>query len=375
MEWGSWLMFNHYLTITRWVPDFNPFGTEINKIAAWVRLPNIPIEYYDKRFLGTVGDHIEKTLKVDMNTANQLRGNFVCQCVELDLSRPLNAKYMGLLQPWRVKEKETSNNGVTRAREVEETRVKKSCLPNKSLVNGWWFKNKGSKKKSTVKDTTEKEDNGAKRKADKIMAKNVAESTRYEPLSFPFHKNNSPHESMEETKTPQPNMDVVMETEPSDPGELIFLDMRLMTFLHKEQLWWQPGETRKSLEGKTFTWTDQGAASPKFANIIREYYRQYNPHVVAIQETRCSGQVVDKSIRNYGFQFSLSIDANGFWERIWLLWNNANLRIQEIGIHDQALHISIENGRDRWLLTVVYSHPPIWPKQGGPETEWKCVNL
>ncbi|XP_072082104.1 uncharacterized protein [Arachis hypogaea] len=94
MEWGSWLMFNHYLTITRWVPDFNPFGTEINKIAAWVRLPNIPIEYYDKRFLGTVGDHIEKTLKVDMNTANQLRGNFVCQCVELDLSRPLNAKYM-----------------------------------------------------------------------------------------------------------------------------------------------------------------------------------------------------------------------------------------------------------------------------------------
>ncbi|XP_016178852.1 uncharacterized protein LOC107621335 [Arachis ipaensis] len=63
LEGGPWMLFDHYLTIRRWTPDFNPFGVSINKIAAWVRLPDLPIEYYDKRFLGTVGDQIGKTLK------------------------------------------------------------------------------------------------------------------------------------------------------------------------------------------------------------------------------------------------------------------------------------------------------------------------
>ncbi|KAL4392338.1 hypothetical protein AHAS_Ahas03G0335100 [Arachis hypogaea] len=60
---------------------------------AWVRLHDLPIEYY-KRFLGTVGDHIGKTLKVDMNTVNQSRGKFARLCVELDLTKPLDVKHM-----------------------------------------------------------------------------------------------------------------------------------------------------------------------------------------------------------------------------------------------------------------------------------------
>ncbi|XP_029153388.1 uncharacterized protein [Arachis hypogaea] len=94
LEGGPWMLFDHYLTIRRWTPDFNPFGVSINKIVAWVRLPDLPIEYYDKRFLGTVGDQIGKTLKVDMNTANQSRGKFARLCVEIDLNKPLDAKYL-----------------------------------------------------------------------------------------------------------------------------------------------------------------------------------------------------------------------------------------------------------------------------------------
>ncbi|KAL4286763.1 hypothetical protein AHAS_Ahas19G0118700 [Arachis hypogaea] len=94
LEGGPWMLFDHYLTIRRWTPDFNPFGVSINKIAAWVRLPDLPIEYYDKRFLGTVGDQIGKTLKVDMNTANQSREKFAKLCMKIDLNKPLDAKYL-----------------------------------------------------------------------------------------------------------------------------------------------------------------------------------------------------------------------------------------------------------------------------------------
>ncbi|RYR75978.1 uncharacterized protein LOC127740631 [Arachis duranensis] len=66
----SWLLFDHYLTIRQWTLDFYPFGVAINKIATWVCLPDIPIKYYDKQFLGTIGDQIENTLKVDMYTAS-----------------------------------------------------------------------------------------------------------------------------------------------------------------------------------------------------------------------------------------------------------------------------------------------------------------
>ncbi|XP_015953884.2 uncharacterized protein LOC107478264 [Arachis duranensis] len=94
MEGGPWLLFNHYLTIQRWTSDFHLFGAEINKVDAWVQLPDLPIEYYEKRFLGKVGDQIGKTLKVALNTANQARGKFARLCVELDLSKLLDAKYL-----------------------------------------------------------------------------------------------------------------------------------------------------------------------------------------------------------------------------------------------------------------------------------------
>ncbi|RYR55107.1 hypothetical protein Ahy_A06g030352 [Arachis hypogaea] len=74
MEGGSWLLLDHYLMTRYRTPDFNPFGTDINKIVALIRLPDIPIKYYDKKFLG-----LDK---------------FARLCVELDLNKSLNAIYL-----------------------------------------------------------------------------------------------------------------------------------------------------------------------------------------------------------------------------------------------------------------------------------------
>ncbi|KAL4298891.1 hypothetical protein AHAS_Ahas17G0046200 [Arachis hypogaea] len=106
-----------------------------------------------------------------------------------------------------------------------------------------------------------------------------------------------------------------------------------------------------------FSWNARGAAGPSFAKTLKEYTQQFKPDLVAIQETKCGGEVAKRSIQNCGFNFHLTVDAQGFSGGIWLLWNNPNFHIQEISRHNQALHVQIENGMEHWNLTVVYASP------------------
>lgn len=90
---GPWLIFDHYLAVRTWEPKFKPYANRISKIAAWVRLPRLALEYYDKKMLKSIGDLIGKSFQVDFNTANQCRGKFARICVEVDLDKPLLSEY------------------------------------------------------------------------------------------------------------------------------------------------------------------------------------------------------------------------------------------------------------------------------------------
>ncbi|XP_057723606.1 uncharacterized protein LOC130939520 [Arachis stenosperma] len=106
-----WKILNHYISIHSWQPNFNPFEATIDKIAAWIRLPDLAIEYYEKNMLNKIGDVIGRTLKVDTNTADKSRGKFARLCVELDLTAPpksLNMPLMELNIRWNMKESTTS---------------------------------------------------------------------------------------------------------------------------------------------------------------------------------------------------------------------------------------------------------------------------
>ncbi|XP_015970876.1 uncharacterized protein LOC107494331 [Arachis duranensis] len=65
LKGGPWLIFDHYLAVQRWRPDFNPSMEQLTKIAAWIRIPDLPIEYYDKYVMRTIGNVIGKTLKTN----------------------------------------------------------------------------------------------------------------------------------------------------------------------------------------------------------------------------------------------------------------------------------------------------------------------
>nr|XP_025652243.1 uncharacterized protein LOC112748247 [Arachis hypogaea] len=63
---GPWKIYDHYLAVRLWEPNFNPLLTFIDKITAWIRLPGLPIEL----------------------------GKFARLCVEVDLTKPLLEVYM-----------------------------------------------------------------------------------------------------------------------------------------------------------------------------------------------------------------------------------------------------------------------------------------
>ncbi|OMO81305.1 reverse transcriptase [Corchorus capsularis] len=92
LEEGPWVIFGHYLTVSRWRPDFRPSEAAIHTTAAWIRFPELPVEFYDERFLLALGNTVGKEIKVDRNTHFASRGKFARVCVEVDLTKPLVPK-------------------------------------------------------------------------------------------------------------------------------------------------------------------------------------------------------------------------------------------------------------------------------------------
>ncbi|KAL4343570.1 hypothetical protein AHAS_Ahas11G0091600 [Arachis hypogaea] len=61
----------------------------LTKIVAWIRIPNLPIELYNHRFLWRVGSAIGTMLKIDKTTSIHSRSRFARICVEIDLAKKL----------------------------------------------------------------------------------------------------------------------------------------------------------------------------------------------------------------------------------------------------------------------------------------------
>nr|KYP38810.1 Transposon TX1 uncharacterized [Cajanus cajan] len=86
---GPWLIADHYIVVQRWRPFFTVTATQTRKIAAWIRIPGLPIELFNDRFLWRVGSKLGTMLKIDKLTSIQSRGRFARICVEIDLQKKL----------------------------------------------------------------------------------------------------------------------------------------------------------------------------------------------------------------------------------------------------------------------------------------------
>lgn len=96
---GPWIIAGQYLILQKWRPGFNPVSAQITNMAAWIRVSGIQLECFDVWALKRIGNLLGKLLKIDSLTTDQNRGKFARLCVELDLTKPLEA-FTQINQVW-----------------------------------------------------------------------------------------------------------------------------------------------------------------------------------------------------------------------------------------------------------------------------------
>ncbi|XP_057418469.1 uncharacterized protein LOC130712667 [Lotus japonicus] len=89
---GPWMIFDHYLAVSKWSREFIAPASRITSTLAWVRIPGLNVVFYDESYLLSVARVIGTPIKVDRNTLQADRGRFARICVELDLTKPVVGK-------------------------------------------------------------------------------------------------------------------------------------------------------------------------------------------------------------------------------------------------------------------------------------------
>lgn len=90
------------MTVQQWRPNFDPNQAHTKKVIVWVRIPNLPIEYYNKILLRRIGKRLGRTIKVDMAIEETSSAKYARLCIEVDLSKPLVAKFQMRRRIWRI---------------------------------------------------------------------------------------------------------------------------------------------------------------------------------------------------------------------------------------------------------------------------------
>ncbi|KAM3217117.1 hypothetical protein P3L10_026560 [Capsicum annuum] len=85
LQQSPWFIDGAYLFIRSWVSNFIPNHSRVLTTAIWVRLPELPIEFYDTIILEKVGRMIGSLVKVDACTSATLRGYYTRICVQIPM--------------------------------------------------------------------------------------------------------------------------------------------------------------------------------------------------------------------------------------------------------------------------------------------------
>ncbi|XP_048616271.1 uncharacterized protein LOC106392972 [Brassica napus] len=86
---GPWRAFGSYLMVRAWSPEFDPLRDDIVTTPVWIRLTNIPVNFYHRSILMGIAKGLGKPIRVDSTTLNFERARFARVCVEVNLAKPL----------------------------------------------------------------------------------------------------------------------------------------------------------------------------------------------------------------------------------------------------------------------------------------------
>ncbi|CAN1132748.1 hypothetical protein LINPERPRIM_LOCUS30245 [Linum perenne] len=62
---GPWKIYDYYITLSQWSLSFNE-DEPIKSILTWVRLPKLPIHYFNSMAVHRIGNYIGRTVRLDL---------------------------------------------------------------------------------------------------------------------------------------------------------------------------------------------------------------------------------------------------------------------------------------------------------------------
>ena len=74
LEQGPWFVGENYLLVRKWEPEFQAAKAKVSSMAVWIRLAELPIEFFHPDILRAVGNTIGTFLRIDNITTLVARG-------------------------------------------------------------------------------------------------------------------------------------------------------------------------------------------------------------------------------------------------------------------------------------------------------------
>ena len=101
LKGGPWFIGGHYLSIRNWEPNSKASITFVSSVVVWVRLPELPVEYYEPSIFWEIGTAIGPVLQIDTHTAAESQARFAHIYIQVDFDKPLIklVKIGGIEQP------------------------------------------------------------------------------------------------------------------------------------------------------------------------------------------------------------------------------------------------------------------------------------
>ncbi|CAI9112809.1 OLC1v1013302C1 [Oldenlandia corymbosa var. corymbosa] len=94
---GPWFVGPHCLSVQKWMPGFRGSTVKVNSVVTWIRLPDLPVEYYHEIALFSIGNFVGRTLKIDEKTLYADRGHGSTTCgKELRQDTPVMEPVVGI---------------------------------------------------------------------------------------------------------------------------------------------------------------------------------------------------------------------------------------------------------------------------------------
>ncbi|CAI9105147.1 OLC1v1004006C1 [Oldenlandia corymbosa var. corymbosa] len=93
LQSGPWMLSNSYLHVQKWDRSFDAVTNKINRMVVWIRLPGLPVHYYNQSFLRRLGRLMGKVIHIDHQTAAKSRGKFARMTIEIDMEKPVCTQF------------------------------------------------------------------------------------------------------------------------------------------------------------------------------------------------------------------------------------------------------------------------------------------